>query len=92
MKLRVTRPHEYRPQELRRQLENVEERLQEKYLARTSWTSESTMSIGAPGVRGQLEYDENEVRVELEVSAALLPLRKRIEKELGRELDRVVAA
>lgn len=92
MKVHMSRRYATDQQELRRRLQHVEGRLQEKYRARTSWVDEATMTIGAPGVRGQLKYDAEEVHVDLDVSAVLRPLRGRIEKELGKELDRVVDA
>jgi putative polyhydroxyalkanoate system protein len=92
MKLHVTRPHDHNIDEVRRRLVETQDRLRQKYRAKTDWVDDSTLSIGAPGVRGQIEVAQREVRVDLDLSAVLSPLRGRIEKELGRELDRVVSA
>ena len=89
MKLTLTRTHATDADTLRRRVEAMQSRLQHRYRARTRWESASTLSIGAPGVRGRLALGDDDVQVDLEISAVLLPLRRRIENELRRELDRV---
>lgn len=89
MKLSLTRPHDTDADTLRRRVDAMQSRLQTRYGARTEWESASTLSIGAPGVRGRLALSDEDVHIDLELSPVLLPLRRRIERELGRELDRV---
>lgn len=91
MKLSLTRPHDTDADTLRRRVEAMQSRLHSRYRARTKWQSASTLSIGAPGVRGRLALGDDDMHVDLELSAVLRPLRRRIERELGRELDRVAS-
>lgn len=91
MKLSLTRPHDTDADTLRRRVETMQSRLHSRYRAHTEWQSASTLFIGAPGVRGRLALGDDDVHVELELSPVLLPLRRRIERELGRELDRVAS-
>lgn len=92
MKLSLTRPHDTDADTLRRRVEAMQARLHSRYGARTEWESASTLSIGAPGVRGRLALGDDDVQVELDLSPVLLPMRRRIERELGRELDRVASS
>ena len=89
MHLTMTRKHAAAASDLRRRLDAMVARLRTRYGATTQWIDDSTLSIGAPGVRGRLEVGPEELLVSLDLSAMLRPLRGRIEKELGRELDRV---
>lgn len=91
MKLRLTRTHDTDADTLRRRVEALQSRLQHRYGARTEWESASTLSIGAPGVRGRLALGNDDVQVDLELSPVLRPLRRRIEQELELELDRVAS-
>ena len=91
MQLEVTRSFEGSSEAMRCKLSAMEERLRNKFRADTAWIDEHTMTIGAPGVRGRLALGEGDLTVTLEVSAVLRPLRARIERELGREIDRVLS-
>jgi hypothetical protein len=92
MKLEVDRAYEGNLDEVRGRLQGLEATLRSRYRAETAWDDDHTMSIGAPGVRGTLSVDADRLRVHLELSPALWPLRGRIEKLLGKELDRVAVA
>lgn len=90
MKLEVTRNYGGTREALRHRLDAMEHTLHTKYHTRTEWLDADTMAIGAPGVRGRLHVGDASLDVMLELSPVLRPLRSRIERELGRELDRVV--
>lgn len=92
MKLQVDREYEGDIQSVIERLHGMESRLRTRYRAETGWTDESTMSIGGPGVRGSVNIAGQKLHVELELSPVLMPLRSRIEKLLGKELDRVAVA
>jgi putative polyhydroxyalkanoate system protein len=89
VQLTVTRKYDADAQSLRRRLEAMLMRLKSRYGATVEWIDDATLSIGAPGVRGRLEVGPRQLEVSLDLSAMLRPLRGRIEKELGKELDRV---
>lgn len=89
MKLEVEREYEGAPEAVVERLRGMENRLRTRYKAETGWIDATTMSIGGPGVRGSVRVIAHKVRVELELSPVLRPLRARIEQLLGKELDRV---
>lgn len=90
MKLNVMRTHAADYEAMRARLVEAQERLRDRYRVQSNWVDAHTVALGAPGVRGRIEFDHHELRIALELSPVLRPLRSRIEKELGRELDRVV--
>ena len=90
MQLSMMRSFDAERDDVRNRVDALEDKLRNKYGARTEWVDDWTMSIGAPGVEGALRVDPNEVRVDLQLSALLRPLRGRIEKELAKELEAVV--
>lgn len=92
MKLEVDREFEGDAKLVVERLHDMESRLRTRYKAETGWTDDTTMSIGGPGVRGSVQVAEQRLHVELELSPVLRPLRGRIERLLGKELDRVAAA
>lgn len=92
MHLKISRTHAEPEAEVRDRLGRMEERLRTKYGAQTRWLDDTTMSIGAPGVRGQLTVQPGELAVDLDLSVVLTPLRGRIERELAKELDSVLHA
>lgn len=92
MKIELKRAYQGGIETVKQRLTTLEGRLRSKYHLQTEWLDGNTLSLGAHGVRGRIELDEHELRVDLDLSAVLTPLRNRIEKELGRELEQVLAA
>jgi putative polyhydroxyalkanoate system protein len=90
MHLNLTRKYHDSDEHMRERLAVVERRLHEKYGARTQWTDATTMTIGAPGVRGELHLRDGELAVDLDLSVVLSPLRARIEQQLRKELEAVI--
>jgi putative polyhydroxyalkanoate system protein len=88
--LTITRNYGGTDAALRERLVATEQRLRTKYRVDTQWIDDSTMTIGAPGVRGRLTIGGGTLAVDLDLSVMLLPLRPRIESQLGKELDAVV--
>lgn len=91
MNIAVDRSHDLEPRMMRARLQAMEDKLRSRYHTNTSWVDADTMSIGGPGVRGSVHVDSEHVHVELELSAALRPLKSKIEKLLSKELDLVTA-
>ena len=92
MKIELARAYQSSFDTVKQRLTALEGRLHAKYHLTTEWTDPTTLSLGGHGVHGHIALDEHMVRVDLDLSAVLMPLRHRIEKELGKELDSVLAA
>jgi putative polyhydroxyalkanoate system protein len=89
MHIVVDRPHHLEPSVMRQRLQVMEDKLRDRYHTEIGWPAPDTMSIGGHGVRGTVHVDADRLRIELELSAALRPLKGRIEKLLAKELDTV---
>ena len=92
MKIELERAYQAPYDTVKQRLTALEGRLHAKYHLTTEWVDPATLSLGGHGVHGRIALDEHMLRVDLDLSAVLMPLRHRIEKELGKELDSVLAA
>ncbi len=91
MIIAVDRPYALESAAIRDRLTTMEDRLRTRYHTKIHWVDANTMTIGGPGVRGTVHVDPDHLRLELELSGALRPLKARIEKLLAKELDLVTA-
>lgn len=89
MHIVVDHPHHLEPSVMRDRLQGMEDRLRDRYHTKVDWTAPDTLSIGGHGVRGTVHVDADRLRIELELSSTLRPLKSRIEKLLAKELDTV---
>lgn len=92
MKIELERAFQSNFDTVKERLTALEGRLHTKYHLDTQWLDPTTLSVGGHGVHGRIALDQHMLRVNLDLSAVLMPLRHRIEKELGKELDSVLAA
>ena len=88
-RINIERSHNLTIDEARTKAKDVEQKLQERYGLRTSWSGD-TVSIEGKGVKGTLSISEGKVVVELKLGLALRMFAKKIEDSIGRSLDRAL--
>jgi putative polyhydroxyalkanoate system protein len=89
-KISITRPHSLSPAVIKQRINDLGEKLQSKYQAKTSWDGEKAMNVKGPGVEGKLTISDNKVDVNLDLGFLLSPMKGKIEEAITKELDRVV--
>jgi putative polyhydroxyalkanoate system protein len=85
-KLTIEQPHGLSIEEVKRRLTALSDRLASKYGLDTRWVSECEAQIKATGVTARLSCSDGVVRVLMDLSFALLPIKGKIEERLRREL------
>jgi putative polyhydroxyalkanoate system protein len=88
-KISLSRNHSLSPTTIKQRLVDLGEKLQAKYQAKTSWDSDTTMSVKGPGVEGKLAIAATKVDVNLDIGFLLSPMKGKIEEALTKELERV---
>jgi putative polyhydroxyalkanoate system protein len=74
------------PEEARRRLERLQAELEERFGLVPTWTSPTEAAVSRSGAGGTLRIEPSQVRVHIDLSFALTPLRGRIESEIRRRL------
>jgi putative polyhydroxyalkanoate system protein len=74
------------PEEARRRLERFQSELDERFGLLPQWTSPTEAEVSRSGASGTLRIEPSQVRVHIDLSFALSPLRGRIESEIRRRL------
>jgi putative polyhydroxyalkanoate system protein len=89
--IQLTRPHALSLETLRERMGAVEERLNTKYGAQTSWTDDRTLRVTGPGVDGTLVIGDASVDVNIELGMMLGAFKGKLEEGLTRQLERIVS-
>jgi putative polyhydroxyalkanoate system protein len=82
----ITQPVHVPPEEARRRLERFQGDLQERFGLVPTWVSPTEAEVSRSGASGTLKIEPSQVRVHIDLSFALSPLRGRIESEIRRRL------
>lgn len=85
-KVTVIEAHALEQTEARARVKALGEKLQEKYPVEATWISDWEARIERTGVKAKLWVEKNAVRIDVELSFLLAPLRAKIEARLSKEL------
>ncbi|HET7359615.1 MAG TPA: polyhydroxyalkanoic acid system family protein [Rhodanobacteraceae bacterium] len=86
----IERPHSLGRERARAIVEQVAERMQQKFGVDTRWEGD-TLHFSRSGVDGTMAVDDAMVRVNARLGLLLAPLKPMIEEEIGRKLDQYLA-
>jgi putative polyhydroxyalkanoate system protein len=82
----IQRPHGLGRERARAIVEQVAERMRQKFGVETRWDGD-TLHFSRSGVDGTMAVDDATVRVNARLGLLLAPLKPMIEDEIGRKLD-----
>jgi len=85
-RIEVSRTHALGKDAARQSAERIAEKLKGGLSARYHWEGDD-LKFDCPGAHGRIGVSENEVRVEVELSFLLRPMRGHIEREINEYLD-----
>jgi putative polyhydroxyalkanoate system protein len=88
-KLAVVQPHSVAPEEARKRIEDLGRDLGEKYGISSEWTSGTQATLKGRGASGLVTIEPAAVRVALDLSFALTPMKGAIEARVKQELQRL---
>lgn len=89
-KIDIRRTHQLSVAEARTVVEQVADRMREKFGIDGSW-QDNTWLFTRPGVSGSIAVENADVQVKADLSMMLSPLKGMIEQEIGRKLDEYFA-
>jgi putative polyhydroxyalkanoate system protein len=91
-KLEINQPHSVTAQEARQKLDGLSKELGEKYGLTSSWTSDTQAKVERTGASGTITIEPNNVKIFLDLSFAMTPLKGTIEKRIKDELEKLFKA
>ncbi|MFO0574891.1 MAG: polyhydroxyalkanoic acid system family protein [Polyangia bacterium] len=91
-KLEITQSHKVSAEEAKKRLENLSQELSEKYGLSSTWKSATQAEVKRTGANGTINIEPNQVRVNLDLSFVLSPMKDTIEKKIKDELAKLFTA
>lgn len=88
-KLAIAQAHSVTPEEARARIEGLARDLGDKYGIASEWTSPTHATLKGKGASGQVSIEPASVRVDLDLSFALTPVKGTIEARVKDELRRL---
>jgi putative polyhydroxyalkanoate system protein len=90
-KLEIQQSHNLPLAEVKQRLQDLQNKMAEKYGISGTWISEREASVKRTCVTGKITCDENNVRIFLDLSFALAPLKGKIEDRIRQALRDTLA-
>jgi putative polyhydroxyalkanoate system protein len=87
-KLSIEQNHSLPVAEVKKRLEALSTKLSEKYSIAAKWIGEREAELKRTGVSGKILVEDKLVKVVLDLSFALLPLKSKIEERIRAELEK----
>jgi putative polyhydroxyalkanoate system protein len=88
--IQINKPHHLGRGEAHRRIEAMEPKLQQEYGVTLDWDGDRA-NVRASSVSGELVVDDDELRVQLKLGLALLPVQGKIRSTLDQQLDQALA-
>lgn len=88
--IRIKRKHNLGRDEVRKRIDKITGRLQDKLEATISWKG-NTLNFKRSGVSGSLDVGENYLDCEIKLGMLLTPLKGKIESALNEEIDKALS-
>ena len=85
-KIQVTHPHSLDPATVKSRLESVQADLTSRYGLSFQWNGDTELKVSGKGVKGSITLHPKEVRVKLDLSLLLAPMKGTIENKLRTKL------
>jgi putative polyhydroxyalkanoate system protein len=89
-KLTIEHPHSLPIDEVKRRLEDLANRMSQKYSIDAEWTSSTEAKVKRTGVTGTITCAADKVVVFLDLSFALAPIKGKVESRVRQELSQIL--
>lgn len=88
-KLEITQSHKVSAEEAKKRLDTLSQELSEKYGLSSTWKSDTQAEVKRTGATGTINIEPSQVRVNLDLSFVLSPMKDTIEKKIKDELAKL---
>ncbi len=90
-KINIEHRHSLPIEEVKKRLETLASQLGAKYGVTSRWISDREADVKATGTTGKISFDNGLVRIFLDLSFALTPVKGKVEERITRELKNALA-
>ena len=90
-KLEITQSHKLSAAEAKTKLESLCKRLSDKYGLTSKWHSDTEAKVERTGASGTIKIEPAQVKVNLDLSFALTPIKGKVEEKIKDELKKLFA-
>jgi len=88
-KLEITQSHTVTAEEAKQKLDTLSKDLSDKYGLTSKWVSETEAKVERSGASGTIKIEQGFVRVNLDLSFALTPIKGTVETKIKDELKKL---
>ncbi len=88
-KLEITQSHTVTAAEAKQKLDTLSKDLADKYGLTSKWVSETEAKVERSGASGTIKIEQSAVRVNLDLSFALTPIKGTVETKIKDELKKL---
>ncbi len=89
--LSIKQPHSLSTDEVRQQVEQLMASLKQKYGAKSQWQGDSKVTVKAPSIDGQLNFDSSSLNIEVKFGMLAGFMKPTIEAEIRNYLKKHIA-
>jgi putative polyhydroxyalkanoate system protein len=90
-KLEITHPHKDTAAAAKAKLDKLNQELSSKYGLTSKWVSDTEAKVERTGASGTIKIEPSLVRVALDLSFALSPIKGKVEEKIKEELAKLFA-
>ena len=88
-KLEITQSHKVTAAEAKQKLDGLSKDLSEKYGLSSKWVSDTEAKVERTGATGSIKIEPTQVKVNLDLSFALTPIKSTVEAKIQNELKKL---
>ena len=88
-KIEIKHPHKDTASDAKAKLDTLSKQLSEKYGLTSKWISDTEAKVERTGANGTIKIEPNQVRVNLDLSFALTPIKGKVEEKIQEELKKL---
>ncbi len=90
-KQEITQSHKVTAAEAKTKLESLSKELSDKYGLTSKWHSDTEAKVERTGASGTIKIEPAQVKVNLDLSFALTPIKGKVEEKIKEELKKLFA-
>lgn len=91
-KVEISQSHNVTAEEAKKRLQQLSEGLKSKYDLSSNWVSDTEVQVKRTGATGNIKIEPTAVKVFLDLSFALTPMKSTIENKIKEELKKLFEA
>ncbi len=88
-KLEITQSHSGTAEEAKTKLDTLSKELSSKYGLSSKWVSDTEAKVERTGATGTIKIEPKQVKVNLDLSFALTPIKSTVEEKIKSELKKL---